>query len=158
MHSQGSPPLSLETASLGKSGSLGSSQQVPRHRNIRMKRYASYPFRCPGNTAHLAPVKRPMHLKAEETLSSARVGPFPGEAPPYSLSFSASKGAQMWLKHSPCPLCLWSPVSAWSPGCVYPPLWGPRPPTGPHRAWPLSSSNPCNLQNNISSDSQPGTP
>lgn len=74
-------------------------------------------------------------LKAEETLSSARGGPLPREAPPYSLSpFLLPRSPDVARLPVPAPLCLWSPVSAWFPGRVYPPLWGPRPPTGPRRA------------------------
>ena len=74
-------------------------------------------------------------LKGEESLSSARGGPLPREAPPYSLSpFLLPRSPDMARLPVPAPLCLWPPVSAWSPGRVYPPLWGPRPTTGPHRA------------------------
>lgn len=77
-------------------------------------------------------------LKAEESLSSAKGGLLPQEAPPYCLSpFLLPRSPDMARSPGPAPtthLCLWFPVSVRSPGPVYPPLWGPRPPTGPHGA------------------------
>ena len=101
-------------------------------------------------------------LKGEEPLSSARGGPLPQEAPPYSLSpFLLPRSPDMARSPDPAPTTL----SASGLPCLHGPqalcthLSGP-----PSLQWTprslssaLQTPEKC-LQNNISSDSLPGTP
>ena len=85
-----------------------------------------------------APTNRPSDSEGWRVTSLCQGwAPSSGSPSLLSLPFSASKEPRHGLLTRPCPyhpLCLWSPVSAQSPGPVYPPLWGPRPPPGPHGA------------------------